>query len=121
MNFAENPSVFLPLVPLDGAVILPGMSVTLPVTTEEESAALAAAADGRVVLVPRVDGHFPSVGVVALVEGEITLPGGLRGVSLQALHRVELGSAQSGGTGLRISVTERPDPAATSRMSRMTW
>ncbi len=110
MNFAENPSVFLPLIPLDGAVILPGMSVTLPVTTEEESAALASAADGQVVLVPRVEGGFPRVGTVALVEGEITLPGGLRGVSLQALHRAELGPAQSGGGGLRVRVTERPDP-----------
>jgi ATP-dependent Lon protease len=110
VNFAENPTVFLPLLPLDGAVILPGMSVTLPVTTEEESAALAAATDGRVVLVPRLEGRFPNIGVVALVEGEIALPGGLRGVSLEALHRAELGPAQAGGNGLRVRVTERPDP-----------
>ena len=110
MSFAENPSVFLPLVPLDGAVILPGMSVTLPVTTEEESEALSAAADGRVVLVPRSEGRFSTYGTIALIEGEITLPGGMRGVSLQGLHRAELGPAQTGGNGLRVRVTERPDP-----------
>jgi ATP-dependent Lon protease len=110
MSFAENPSVFLPVLPLDGAVILPGMSVTLPVTTEEESQALAAAHDGRLVLVPRMDGRFARHGTVALVEGEITLPGGVRGVSLQGLHRAELGPAQAGGSGLRVRVTELPDP-----------
>jgi len=110
MSFAENPPVYLPVLPLDGAAILPGMTVTLPVTTEEEAGALAAATDGRVVLVPRVDGRFARFGAVATVEAELTLPGGMRGVSLEATHRAELGPAQSGGNGLRVRVTEHVDP-----------
>ena len=58
MNYAESPAVFLPLLPLDDAVILPGMEITLPVTEPEEAAALAAATEGRVVVVPRIEGRF---------------------------------------------------------------
>ena len=40
--------------------------------------------DGQVVLVPKVDGRFARIGVVALVEGEpVMLPGGHRGVTLR--------------------------------------
>jgi ATP-dependent Lon protease len=110
VSYAESPAVFLPLLPLDDAVILPGMEITLPVTTAEEAAALAAATDGRLVVVPRLEGRFGAVGVVAAVEGEATLPGGIRAVGLRALHRAELGPAQSGGSGLRVRVNELPDP-----------
>src|SRR5262245_13422073 len=112
MSHAEDPAVFLPVLPLDDAVILPGMGATLPVTTEEEAEALGRAVNGRVVLVPRLDGRFAAYGTVAEIEGEIVLPGGMRGVALQALHRAELGHAESTGAGgLRIAVRERPDPA----------
>jgi ATP-dependent Lon protease len=110
MNFAENPPVILSILPLDDAVVLPGMTVTLPVTTEEEAGALDGAVDGRVVMVPRRDGRFADFGTVAEIEGEITLPGGIRGVSLRGLHRAELGAAHSGGRGLRVTVNELPDP-----------
>src|SRR5882724_4402918 len=86
------------------------MEITLPVTEPEEAAALAAATEGRVVVVPRLEGRFGAVGVVASVEGEATLPGGMRAVGLKALHRAELGPAQSGGSGLRVRVDELPDP-----------
>src|SRR5262249_21233257 len=100
----------LPVLPLDDAVVLPGMSLTLPVTTSEEAEALAAATEAAVVLVPRIDGRFAPFGVVAQVEGEITLPGGVRGVALDALHRAELGSAGAGVGALRVRVHELPDP-----------
>jgi ATP-dependent Lon protease len=110
VNYAESPAVFLPLLALDDAVILPGMEITLPVTEPEEAAALAAATEGRLVVVPRLEGRFGDVGVVASVEGEATLPGGMRAVGLKALHRAQLGPAQSGGSGLRVRVHELPDP-----------
>jgi ATP-dependent Lon protease len=63
-----------------------------------------------VVLVPKIDGRFARVGVVAVVEGEpVLLPGGHRGVTLRALHRAELGRADASGGALRIDVAERPD------------
>jgi ATP-dependent Lon protease len=66
--------------------------------------------DGQVVLVPKVDGRFARIGVVAVVEGEpAMLPGGHRGVTLRVLHRAELGRADASGGALRIDVTERPD------------
>jgi ATP-dependent Lon protease len=111
MSHAEDPVVFLPVLPLDDAVVLPGMSVTLPITNEEEADAIERAGEGRLVLVPRLDGKFASYGTVAEIDGDMTLPGGMRGVSLNALHRGKLGPAESSPTqGLRVGVWERPDP-----------
>jgi ATP-dependent Lon protease len=110
MSYAEEPLVFLPVLPLDEAVILPGMNVTLPITNEEEAAAIDGSIDGRLVLVPRVEGVFAGYGTVAEIEGDMTLPGGMRGVSLKALHRGELGPAEASPNGLRVGVRERPDP-----------
>ena len=46
------------LVPLDDAVVFPGMSVTLAVDTADEE---------RVLLVPRHENEFAGVGTVATV------------------------------------------------------
>ena len=53
----ELKTEFIPLLPLNNAVVLPGMVVTIPVEREESGAAIAAAreGDGLVLLVPRVD------------------------------------------------------------------
>jgi len=111
MSYTDDPVIFLPVLPLDDAVILPGMNVTLPVTNEEEADAIDNAGDGPIVLVPRVDGTFASYGTVAEIDGDMTLPGGMRGVALKALHRGKLGPAESSpGQGLRVGVWERPDP-----------
>ena len=111
MSYADDPIIFLPVLPLDDAVVLPGMNVTLPITNEEEADAIDNAGDGPIVLVPRVDGKFASFGTVAEIDGDMTLPGGMRGVSLKALHRGRLGPAESSpSAGLRVGVWERPDP-----------
>ena len=112
MNQDERPTTILPVLPLDDAVVLPGTSVTFPVTSDEQAEALAGAVDGRILLVPRIEGQFGAHGVVAEVVGEITLPGGIRGVAIEALHRAELGPAAIGGeAGLRVVASELPDPA----------
>ncbi len=100
----------LPVLPLDDAVVLPGTSVTFPVTSDEQAEALSGAVEGRILLVPRIDGRFGSFGVVAEVVGEVTLPDGTRGVAVEALHRAELGPAASAEVGLRVTAHERPDP-----------
>ena len=109
MNQDERTAV-LPVLPLDDAVVLPGTSVTFPVTSDEQAEALGGAVEGRILLVPRIDGRFGSFGVVASVVGEVTLPDGTRGVAVEALHRAELGPAVSAEAGLKVSAHERPDP-----------
>ncbi|MDQ3741197.1 MAG: hypothetical protein M3389_09675, partial [Actinomycetota bacterium] len=58
------------LVPLDDTVVFPTMDVTLPVD---------AAGEERVLLVPRHEGQFASVGTIAKVVETVRLPGGARG------------------------------------------
>jgi len=110
MNQDDRPTTILPVLPLDDAVVLPGTSVTFPVATAEQAEALDGAVDGRIVLVPRVEGRFASFGAVTAVMGEVTLPDGTRGVAVEAVHRGELGPAAGTGAGLRVSVRELPDP-----------
>jgi ATP-dependent Lon protease len=110
MNQDDRPTTILPVLPLDDAVVLPGTSVTFPVATAEQAEALDGAVDGRIVLVPRVEGRFASFGAVAAVMGEVTLPDGTRGVAVEAVHRGELGPAAGADAGLRVSVRELPDP-----------
>ncbi len=89
------------LVPLEDTVVFPNMSVTLPIDTGAEE---------RVLLVPRHEGDFAKVGVVAQVDEQVRLPGGIRAVALTALHRGVIGAAQSGTEGeLRVAVDEHPD------------
>jgi ATP-dependent Lon protease len=111
MNQDERPTTILPVLPLDDAVVLPGTSVTFPVTTDEQAEALSGAVDGRILIVPRIEGRFGGYGVVAEVVGEVGLPGGMRGIAVEALHRAELGPAAIGAeAGLRVSAVELPDP-----------
>lgn len=107
------PLLSLPLIPLDDALILPGMALSVDLASPEANAAIDEVGDDRkVVLVPRIDGRFARTGVIAVLEGEpAMLPGGHRGVTLRALHRAELGGAEVAGGALRIEAIERPDPA----------
>ena len=111
-NPPQTDPLTLPLIPLEDALVLPGMGLSVDLASAEANAAVDEVGDDRkVVLVPRVDGRFARIGVVAVLEGDpAMLPGGHRGVTLRALHRAELGRAEAAGGALRIEVTERPDP-----------
>ncbi len=105
----------LPLLPLDEAVILPHMALAVGIASDEANAAVeeALAGDGppRVVIVTRRNGRFASIGTVAELDGQpAMLPGGVRGATIRALHRAQLGQAHAAGSSLRIEVTEHPDP-----------
>src|SRR5437588_11152865 len=90
------------LVPLDDAVVFPGMSVTLAVDAGDED---------QVLLVPRHEGDFAAVGTVAEVADRVRLPGGARAVALNGLHRGVAGAAHTLPDGrLYVEVEERPDP-----------
>ena len=95
------------LIPLDDAVVFPGMQITLSIDP---------GADGRVLLVPRRGDEFAKVGVVAEVTERVKRSGRGYAVSLMGLHRALPGAATSDRDGyLRVEVEERPDitPPAT--------
>src|SRR5918912_100397 len=98
------------LVPLDDAVVFPGMSVTLAIDAGDED---------RVLLVPRHEQEFTAVGTVAEVADRVRLPGGARAVALQGLHRGVAGAAQTLPDGrLYVEVDERPDPVPVDGRTR---
>ena len=71
----------LPVLPLDAGVVGPGMVVTILLESPEARAAAdAAGSDSQVLLVPRVDGRFAAVGVIASIEDAGSVPGGGRAV-----------------------------------------
>jgi ATP-dependent Lon protease len=108
----ELKTEFIPLLPLNNAVVLPGMVVTIPVEREEAGAAIAAAreGDGLVLLVPRVEGKYASIGTVAKIEDSRKLPNGVDVAILQGLHRASVGSAAAGtGPALRVLAQQAQD------------
>src|SRR4051812_6345192 len=89
------------LIPLDDTVVFPTMDVTLPVDTGDEE---------FVLLVPRHEGEYASVGTVARVSERVRLPGGVRGALLEGVARGVAGAAGSDHAGqLRVEVEERSD------------
>jgi ATP-dependent Lon protease len=99
----------LRLVPVDDAVVFPGMPVSLPAKL---------VGDARVLLVPRQNGDYAKVGVVAEVADRMPKSG--RGsVSLLALYRGVPGAAQEDPNGvLRVEVDERPDVTPAKELTR---
>ena len=85
----------LPLLPLTTGVVLPHMVVTIALETEESRAAAEAAmsSDRELLLVPRIEGRFATVGVVAQIETAGELPTGQKALVVRALRRVRLGAA----------------------------
>jgi ATP-dependent Lon protease len=89
------------LVPLEDTVVFPTMDVTLPVDVGDEE---------RVLLVPRHEGSFASVGTIARVAERIRLPGGVRGAQLEGIARGIAGAAHTDSRGrLRVEITEAVD------------
>jgi ATP-dependent Lon protease len=89
------------LIPLEDTVVFPGMDVTLPVDPGDES---------HVLLVPRHESDYATVGVVAEVGEHMRLPGRIRAVQLSALHRGVAGAAESDPQGrLWVEVEDHPD------------
>ncbi len=104
----------LRIVPLDDAVVFPGMPATVPVDVGTET---------HVFLVPREGQAYARVGVVAEVADRVRLPGNQVAASLIGLHRGIPGAAETDASGvLRVEVTERPDevppPAKTRELER---
>jgi ATP-dependent Lon protease len=104
----------LRLIALNDTVVFPGMSVTLPLESNDAS---------RVFLVPRHGTDYANVGVVAQVVERVRLPGGRSAALLTGLHRGVAGAANPGPDGhLWVEVQPRPDetppPTRTRELER---
>jgi ATP-dependent Lon protease len=101
----------LRLVPLDDAVIFPGMTVTLQAEDIGN--------DTRVLLVPRQGQGFARVGVVAEVSHRVRLSDHSSAFSLVGLQRGVPGAAEADKDGvLRVTVDERPDHVPPAHLTR---
>ncbi|MBB4943702.1 ATP-dependent Lon protease [Streptosporangium album] len=104
-------SLILPVLPLDDEVVLPGMVVPLDLSENEVRAAIDAAqalSDNKpeVLLVPRIDGRYGSVGVRAVVEQVGRLPGGEPAAVVRGVDRVRVGTGTTGpGAALWVQAT----------------
>ncbi|MFP3914037.1 MAG: endopeptidase La [Actinomycetota bacterium] len=87
----------LPVLPLTNGVVFPHMVVTLRMETTEGKTALEAARshDGRLLLVPRIDGRYASVGTVA----EISDQDSDGNVVVSGISRARVGSGSTDESG----------------------
>ncbi len=119
---AELDTLALPVLPLITGVVLPQTVLTLTLDSDEAKAAVASAtgADGRLLLVPRIDGVYAKVGTVAKVEEAGELPNGVFAVILRGLHRAQLGPGVAGtGAGLWVEAIELVDSPASARVDEL--
>ncbi|MGA8114135.1 MAG: endopeptidase La [Actinocatenispora sp.] len=116
----------LPVVPLSDTVVLPGMVVPITLDTERQAAVDAARTATRspatpgLLLVPRIDGHYAGVGVVAQIVKVGRLPGGEPAVVARATTRARIGRGINGpGAALWVQADKMTDPPATERANTL--
>ena len=118
---AANRTETLPVLGVPEGVVFPETVVTVSLTSDAAKAALDAAADDRLLLVPHpadADGNrrYAAVGVIASVEDRGTLPDGTPAVTLKALDRALVGSGVIGATDalwVEARLVESHDTSAT--------
>jgi ATP-dependent Lon protease len=110
----------LALLPSAELVLLPGMVVPLQLDGEAQAAVDAARAAGadRLLVVPRPEGRYAALGVVAVIEQVGRLPGGAPVAVLRGLTRARVGAGVTGpGAALWVEVTEvNAPPAGTTQV-----
>ena len=118
----------LPVLPLDDAVVLPGMVLPVETAASDVRAAVDAAraasrshSDGpapgspEVLLVPRLGGQYAAVGTIAVVEQIGRLPGGAPAAVVRGTRRARIGVGTTGpGAALWVEVTEIEDDTSAS-------
>jgi ATP-dependent Lon protease len=134
-------SLSLPVLPLDDTVVLPTMVVPVDISGAEVRAAIEAArlaapssaapstpgsSSGqsedhpRVLLVPRLEGKYSSVGTLGEVEQIGRLPSGEPGAVIRGLSRVQIGTGTVGpGNALWVEGTVADEPAPSHRAQEL--
>ena len=109
----------LPVLPLTDSVLLPGMVVPVRLDEPEIQAAVDAAAsvDRKILVVPRLDGRYATVGTVAVLEQVGRLPSGEKAAVVRGEVRARIGTGVTGpGAALWVEAETVTDPAATGRV-----
>jgi ATP-dependent Lon protease len=115
----------LPVLPLTDSVVLPGMVVPIRLDQPEPRAAVDAAQNGsegerRILLVPRPDGHYASVGTIAVLEQVGRMPTGEPAAVVRGEQRARIGSGVTGpGAALWVEATPIPDNTVTGRTEEL--
>ncbi|MFZ0217242.1 MAG: AAA family ATPase, partial [Candidatus Dormiibacterota bacterium] len=90
------------------------MSATIPLDNEDamRAARAAFANDNLLLLLPKVDGRYSTVGVIAKIEEKGTVGAGTEIIVAQGRTRAVLGSVSTDETGALVAeITPRPDPS----------
>ncbi len=98
---------------MDDIVVLPHMSVTLAVEGDDQKAAIEAARQGnrQILLVPRIDGKFGTIGTAARLGESADLPTGAEAFMIRGEYRARLGSGQADiGGALFVQADPLLDP-----------
>ncbi len=112
----------LPVLPLTDSVLLPGMVVPVRLDEPEIQAAVDAASsvDRKIIVVPRIEGRYASIGVVAVLEQVGRLPSGEKAAVVRGETRARIGSGVTGpGAALWVEAELVTDPAPTGRVQEL--
>ena len=120
----ELSSTTQPVLPLADGVVFPDMVITVTISSDEARAAVDAAVDGRVLLVPRITtaggSRYARVGVVGTIEHRETLPDGSPALTIRAHQRARVGTGIAGaGDALWVEAEVVVDPAPTELHRRL--
>jgi len=114
-------SELLPVLPMDDVVVLPHMSVTLAVEGDDQKAAIEAARQGSrlILLVPRIDGKFGTIGTAARLGESAELPTGAEAFMIRGEYRARLGGGQADvGGALWVKADPILDPEPPTERSQ---
>jgi ATP-dependent Lon protease len=98
---------------MDDVVVLPHMTVTLAVEGDDQKAAIEAARQGNrlILLVPRIDGKFGTIGTAGRLGESADLPTGAEAFMIRGEYRARLGGGQADiGGALWVQADPIVDP-----------
>src|SRR5437762_6532239 len=109
VQMATPKSELLPVLPMDDVVVLPHMSVTLAVEGDDQKAAIEAARQGNrlILLVPRIEGKFGTIGTAARLGESAELPTGAEAFMIRGEYRAR---PASGPADIGGALWDKPDP-----------
>jgi ATP-dependent Lon protease len=117
---ATPKSELLPVLPMDDVVVLPHMTVTLAVEGDDQKAAIEAARQGNrlILLVPRIDGKFGTIGTAGRLGESADLPTGAEAFMIRGEYRARLGGGQADiGGALWVQADPIVDPEPPTELS----